>query len=140
MNRLKAIQLNSDVFLQKPATPSQVFAAVSRAIGFYEWKVKVLVVDDDTKMTELLKGLLETINFQVEVLTDPADFWNHLGKIQPDLLILDVEMPSLDGICLCNMIRKDFQWSWLPILFITAHDDIDTLQEAFSNGADDFIL
>ena len=139
VNRLKAIQLNSDVFLQKPATPSQVFAAVSRAIGFYEWKVKVLVVDDDTKMTELLKGLLETINFQVEVLTDPTDFWNHLGKIQPDLLILDVEMPSLDGICLCNMIRKDFQWSWLPILFITAHDDIDTLQEAFSNGADDFI-
>ncbi len=140
VNRLKAIQLNADVFLQKPATPSQVFAAVSRAIGFYEWhRVKVLVVDDDLGMTELLKGLLETINFQVEVLTQPTEFWNYLGKIQPDLLILDVEMPSLNGICLCNMIRKDFQWSWLPVLFLTAHDDIETLQEAFSNGADDFI-
>ena len=140
VNRLKGMRLNADVFLQKPATSSQVFAAVARAIGSQEdHPVKVLVVDDDIHITELLKELLSKVNFQVNVLNEPLDFWEYLGNIQPDLLILDVTMPSLDGLTLCHMIRRDFQWSWLPILFLTGHDNVKTLEEAFATGADDFI-
>lgn len=140
MNRLKALRLKADIVLQKPATSSQIFAAVSRAINFHErQRVKVLVVDDDTQVTDLLRSLLGKVGFQTEILNDPTQFWEHLGAVQPDLLILDVEMPTLNGLCLCELVRHDFQWSWLPVLFLTGHGDLNTLQEAFSAGADDFI-
>jgi len=139
-NRLKALEFNADIFLQKPVTSSQIFASVSRSMNFHaHQRVKIMVVDDDEQVTTLLKTLLKRTNFQVEVLNEPTLFGAALSRIQPDLLVLDVEMPSLDGLRICQMIRQDFQWSWLPILCLTCHDDLQTLQDAFAVGADDFI-
>ena len=139
-NRLKALDFNADVFLQKPVTSSQIFASVSRAMNFHaHQRVKIMVVDDDEQVTTLLTTLLKQTHFQVEVLNDPTLFGSALSRIQPDLLVLDVEMPTLNGLKICQMIRQDFQWSWLPILFLTGHDDLQTLQDAFAVGADDFI-
>ncbi len=139
-NRIKALEFNADVFLQKPVTSSQIFASVSRAMNFHaHQQVKIMVVDDDEQVTTLLSTLLKTTHFQVEVLNDPILFGSALSRIQPDLLVLDVEMPVLNGLKICQMIRQDFQWSWLPILFLTGHDDLQTLQDAFAVGADDFI-
>jgi diguanylate cyclase (GGDEF)-like protein len=138
--RVQALELQVDIFLQKPVTSSQIFAAVVRAMNFHKHHpVKVMVLDDDQQVTQLLMMLLEGSHFHVEILNDPTRFWQVLNKIQPDLLVLDIEMPTLDGLQLCRMIRQDFQWSWLPILFLTGHDDIHTLQKAFAAGADDFI-
>lgn len=139
-SRLKALELRADIFLQKPVTSSQLFASVSRSMNFHtHQKVKVLVLDDDDQVTTLLTALLTGTYFQVEILNDPTLFWTTLNRIQPDLLVLDVEMLALDGLRLCQMIRQDFQWSWLPILFLTGHDDFQTLQGAFAAGADDFL-
>jgi DNA-binding response OmpR family regulator len=76
---------------------------------------------------------------EVITLTEPERFWEMLLATAPNLLILDLEMPQVSGIELCQVVRQDVQWGDLPILVVTAHTDADSLQQAFTAGADDFI-
>ncbi|HEY9644628.1 MAG TPA: response regulator, partial [Coleofasciculaceae cyanobacterium] len=76
---------------------------------------------------------------QVTPLLDPNRFWEVLTHTSPDLLILDVEMPGFNGIELCQVVRNDPHWGNLPILFLTAHQDVETLVQAFAAGGDDYI-
>ena len=58
----------------------------------------------------------------------------------PDLLLLNISMPRFSGIELCQVVRCDPRWSQLPVLFLSAHTDADTLHRALAVGADDYIL
>lgn len=62
-----------------------------------------------------------------------------LQQTSPNLIILDLEMPQISGLDLCQVVRQDLQWGDLPILVVTAHTDPDSLNQAFTAGADDFI-
>jgi DNA-binding response OmpR family regulator len=59
--------------------------------------------------------------------------------VKPDLLMLDIEMPPVNGIHLCQEIRNDLRWEYLPILMISASTDDDTIQRVFMAGADDYV-
>jgi diguanylate cyclase (GGDEF)-like protein len=139
-NRLKAVQLKAQTILQKPTTATQVFSALVQTLEFMGPSLaKVIVVDDDPTILDLVQSLLKGKGLQTFKLQEPQRFWEVLKTAQPDLLILDIEMPEVDGLSLCQLVRNDYQWSWLPILFLTSHTDVHTLQRAFSAGADDFI-
>jgi diguanylate cyclase (GGDEF)-like protein len=97
------------------------------------------VVDDDTRTLALMRSLLRPWGLQVTTLSDPRRFWETLETCDPDLLILDVEMPHRDGIELCRVVRNDSRWASLPILFLTAHTEPDVLNQVFAAGADDFV-
>jgi diguanylate cyclase (GGDEF)-like protein len=99
----------------------------------------VLIVDDDPIVLNVLHTLLNPWGLNVVTLDQPRNFLNVLTTAQPDLLVLDVEMPDVTGIELCQIVRDHPQWSHLPILFLTAHTDADTLHQVFSAGADDFV-
>ncbi|MEL6165713.1 MAG: response regulator, partial [Cyanobacteria bacterium J06628_3] len=75
----------------------------------------------------------------VNFLSNSLKFWDELEAVKPDLLILDVQMPNIDGIELCQLLRNDSRWAWLPIIFLTGQRDNETIQQVFSAGADDFI-
>jgi DNA-binding response OmpR family regulator len=66
-------------------------------------------------------------------------FWDTLRATRPDLLILDVNMPEINGIEICRAIRNDASWQALPILFLTVSNDADTMQQVFAAGADDYL-
>jgi diguanylate cyclase (GGDEF)-like protein len=83
--------------------------------------------------------LLEPWGMGVTGLDNPQQFWQVLTATSPDLLILDVAMPQFSGIDLCQAVRTDPRWQNLPILFLTAHRDADTVQQVFRAGADDYI-
>lgn len=100
---------------------------------------KVLVVDDSELVCRLATKLLERRGFHVATLSDPLKFWDVLEQVNPDLLILDVELPHLNGIELCRVVRLDPNWEFLPIVFLSAHTDAHTIQRLFMAGADDFI-
>ena len=100
---------------------------------------QILVVDDDVQVLELLRPLLEPWGLQLTTLADPAQLWDSLEQVQPNLLVLDVEMPGANGLELCQALRTDEQWRQLPILLLTVHEDAQTLQQAFHVGADDFV-
>jgi DNA-binding response OmpR family regulator len=99
----------------------------------------VLIVDDDAAVLAHLSALLKPWGLEVITLTEPQRFWEMLLTTSPSLVILDLEMPQVSGLELCRVVRQDIQWGDLPILVVTAHTDAESLQQAFTVGADDFI-
>lgn len=99
----------------------------------------VMIVDDDPAILDILRTLLSPWGLKVCTLDRPSQFLEVLANTKPDLLVLDVEIPEIRGIELCQQIRNDPQWGDLPILFLTAHTDAKTLDQVFSAGADDFV-
>ena len=91
------------------------------------------------KILELLQNLLKHWGITVKTLASPHLFWETLEEIQPDLLILDVEMPGVSGVELCNEVRNHSCWSELPVLFLTVHNEAEIVNQVFSVGADDFV-
>jgi diguanylate cyclase (GGDEF)-like protein len=138
--RLEVVRCGGRIFLQKPILPEQIFEAVTQVLRSSEVvQSKVMVVDDDPKILSILKNLLEPWGLTIIALSDPRQFLETLEGCSPDLLILDIEMPELSGLELCQVVRNDLRWSQLPVLFLTAHTDPNTVSEVFAGGADDFV-
>jgi len=138
--RLKAARLGGRSFLQKPVSPTQVLDVIAKVLQQTSIpEVKLLIVDDDLQLLEFLRTLLEPWGFQLTLLNDPQQFWETLEQTAPDLLILDVEMPELSGTDLCQVVRNDPNWSDLPVLFLSARTDAETVHRVFTVGADDYV-
>jgi DNA-binding response OmpR family regulator len=139
-DRIAAARLGVQAFLQKPITVEQIFQAIAQALNPQSSPTgKVLIVDDDPLILHQLSGILPPWGLQVTTLLEPDRFWEVLTRTVPDLLILDIEMPGLSGIELCQVVRNDLQWGNLPILFLTAHQEVEIIVEAFAVGGDDYI-
>lgn len=139
-SRVKAARLGAATFLQKPMTPPEILQAVTQAINRQKSAgSKVLIVDDDLQILALLRQLLQPWGLHITTLAHPQRFWDVLEAVSPNLLILDVEMPEYSGIELCQVVRHDLRWSHLPILFLSAHTEMQTVQKVFTVGADDYI-
>lgn len=138
--RLEVARLGEHTFLPKSVPPSQILDAINQVLHQVDReKARVMVVDDDPKMLAIVRSLLEPWGIKIITLADPRQFWERLETTSPDLLILDIEMPHISGIELCQIVRNDSCWSSLPILFLTAHSDAESINQVFSVGADDFV-
>lgn len=138
--RLEIARYCSCTFLSRDTpTPKLIDNILEAYQHRYTPTLHVLVVDDDPIMLRTLEKQLPPWGLQVTTIEDPSQLWAMLPQLKPDLLILDVEMPQVDGIELCRVIRSDRQWGSLPILFLTARRDTETLQQIFQAGADDYI-
>jgi diguanylate cyclase (GGDEF)-like protein len=138
--RVEVARQGGRFFLQKPFSLTQAFEAVNQVLKRTEpAQTKIMVVDDDPKLVPVLKALLEPWGLKVTVLQNPEQFWDTLEACSPDLLILDVEMPYLGGIELCQVVRNDIRWGGMPILFLTAHTEFSVVNQVFAVGADDFV-
>jgi len=139
-NRIEVARLGGRAFLQKTVPPAQVLEAVSEALQQVDsTQAKVMVVDDDPQILATLRRLLEPWGIKVTTLDEPQWFWETLETTQPDLLILDIKMPQVSGVELCQVVRNDSRWGGLPILVLTAYTDAETVNQVFSVGADDFV-
>ncbi len=140
IDRVKVARLGGRGFLPKSLAPAQVLEAVTQMLQRAGSTVaKVMVVDDDAQVLTALHSLLEPWGLKLSTLDNPLQFWEALEAAAPDLLILDVEMPQISGIELCQVVRNDPYWSSLPVLFLTGHTDVDTMRRVFAAGADDYI-
>jgi len=142
--RIQVARLGVDRYLLQPITPDRVFTVIDRVISqsiqaLEPVKAKIMVVDDDPIILTFLANLLPPWGLQVTCLDNPIQFWEVLTATQPDLLLLDLEMPTFKGIELCQVIRNDPQWMNLPILMITANDRAEAIAQAFAAGCDDFV-
>jgi diguanylate cyclase (GGDEF)-like protein len=99
----------------------------------------VLVVDDDPMVRMLVTESLRQIGFAVEEAENGADAMTFMERCEPDIILLDVLMPEVDGFQACQAIRAMPQGRHVPILMMTGLDDIDSIDHAFEMGATDFI-
>ncbi|MCC5639369.1 response regulator [Nostoc sp. CHAB 5844] len=137
--RVAVARLGVQGFLCKPTT-TEVFQVITQVLQSSPASAaKVMILDDDPTMLDILSNLLQSWGLKVKTLQNPQKFWEALISTTPDLLMIDLEMPTYSGIDLCRVVRQDPHWGNLPILVVTAHTDIKSIQQVFAAGADDFI-
>ncbi|NJM85856.1 MAG: response regulator [Hydrococcus sp. RU_2_2] len=138
--RLEVVRSGGCAFLQKSMLPAQVLKAIAQVLHRGEPPDgKVMVVDDDPKIRAILRTLLEPWGLKVTTLDNPRRFWETLEAVVPNLLILDIKMPYINGIELCQVIRNDARWGGLPVIVLTAHTNPKIVNQVFAAGADDFV-
>ncbi|WGV23390.1 response regulator [Halotia branconii] len=141
IDRVTLAQSGARGFLVKPVTAIQIGETASQILQFTRsLTVNILVVDDDPLILAALAPMLEPWGMRITGLDDPLRFWEVLQATAPDLLILDVEMPHINGMELCQAVRTDPQWQELPIVFLTAHREMETVQQVFAAGGDDYVV
>ncbi|NJK38080.1 MAG: response regulator [Oscillatoriales cyanobacterium SM2_3_0] len=139
-DRAAVARSGGTAFLPKSVSPTQILEAIMDILKPQSYrKAKILAVDDDPVVLQLLNQSLGSLDFELTALQDPRQFWETLENTAPDLLILDFEMPHYSGLELCRIVRQDRNWSALPILFLSAHKDTETVQQIYQAGADDYI-
>ncbi|NQU30444.1 MAG: response regulator [Anaerolineae bacterium] len=98
---------------------------------------KVLAIDDDIAMTELLTLLLQSQNFEIKTANNGPDGIELLREIKPDIILLDLMMPGMDGWETCKKIRS---FGNIPIIVISALNNPEIVASALDAGADDFLV
>ena len=97
----------------------------------------VLVVDDEESLVELLTTALRFAGYEVTSEASGFDALRAVKESRPDLIVLDVNMPDLDGFEVCRRLRRDGIDS--PVIFLTARDAAEDLRTGFSHGGDDYL-
>jgi len=99
----------------------------------------ILIVDDNTYNIQVLGNILRENDYRTAVAQDGFEALNFLEKKMPDLVLLDIMMPQMDGYEVCERIKKDPDKTELPIIFISVHTDTAEKVKAFRAGAVDYI-
>jgi len=100
---------------------------------------RILVVDDEPDVTELVSYKLKREGYEVAVINDPLQIMGKAREFNPDLFVLDIMMPDLDGLKICRMIRADSKLSTVPIIFLTARGEVEDRIKGLESGADDYL-
>src|SRR5664279_3440892 len=100
--------------------------------------LRILVVDDDPILREFASVYLGTPSATIETACDGVAARMRLGQAAYDALLLDIEMPQLDGFSLLEEIRSDERLRHLPVIMLTGHDDIASIDRAYQLGANSF--
>lgn len=99
--------------------------------------VKIIVIDDDQKITSMIRRGLTFEGYDVIVANDGREGLMKILDQSPDLVILDVMMPGIDGLEVCRRLRKDGN---IPILMVTGRDSVADRVEGLETGADDYLV
>ncbi|PLZ85188.1 response regulator [Fischerella thermalis] len=138
--RITVARLGIGRYLLKPTTTDEVFEAIAKILPSPTIpNAKVMIVDDDPVQLKALTALLQPWGVQVTCVGNPQQFWQVLISTEPDLLLLDLEMPKFNGFELCRVVRQDSKYADLPVLVVTAHTSTSSIQQVFAAGADEFI-
>ncbi len=97
---------------------------------------RILIIDDDDKLNRLLTNYLGGMGYEVLASTRPSDGLNRLTREQPDLIILDIMLPEMDGLQVCRTIRREHS---TPIIMLTARGETMDRIVGLELGADDYI-
>ncbi|MCC6607289.1 MAG: response regulator [Anaerolineae bacterium] len=98
-------------------------------------KHSILLVDDDPNLRDMLRAMLEMGGFAVIEAEDGLDALEKLEEITPDVLVLDVMMPNLDGVSLCKQLRNDAEFVSLPIIMLSGKTQHRAVEEGMAAGA-----
>ncbi len=100
---------------------------------------KILVIDDEPDNFDVIEALLHQENYQLYYAASGQQGWEQIAAVQPDVILLDVMMPIIDGIEVCRQIKQHQQWRNIPILMVTALNNKKDLAKCLSGAAEDVI-
>ncbi len=100
---------------------------------------KILVVDDDAELVELISFNLKQAGYSIGTASNGVDAIKKARTLEPDLIVLDVMMPELDGFAVCEILRRDPTTGSIPIMMLTAISSELGRMAALGSGATDFL-
>lgn len=100
----------------------------------------VLVVDDEFEIRQLLSTMLTMMGYQSFMAQDGLDALEKISQYQPDILILDVMMPRMDGLTLCRQLRDAAETAALPIIMLSGKAHQEAIQEGLKAGANRYLV
>jgi DNA-binding response OmpR family regulator len=103
-------------------------------------KPTILLVDDEQKVLELITFRLQLLGYRVITAQSGEDALALVETQRPDLIILDVTMPGLDGLTVCSRLKKSEASSAIPILMLTGRSEVEDVNKAMIAGADDYVV
>src|SRR6185295_5834469 len=99
----------------------------------------ILVVDDDEAIVWAVKASLQFHGYAVNSEHNGVEALRQIQDQTPDLLLLDIDMPGMDGVEVCCQLRSDLRWHLLPIIFLTGLSELRSKLAAYAVGADDYL-
>lgn len=100
---------------------------------------RILIADDNQTNVELLETFLLDLDCQIEYASDGAETMEKVASFQPDLILLDVMMPKLNGFEVCKKVKSSPETSQIMILMVTALNELGDIERAVEAGCDDFL-
>lgn len=139
--RLRALRAGADRCIALPSTPGDVVAAaLELAMVDQELPYRVLIVDDDAPQALFAQAILRRAGMETRVLGESLAVLEELDRFQPDLLLLDLNMPDCDGFELTALVREREGYVNTPIVFLSGDQDEDRQFAALDAGGDDFLM
>jgi DNA-binding response OmpR family regulator len=105
-----------------------------------EKKAKILVVEDERLIVSMLEDLLERNHYEVVFAVDGEEGLNKARSAQPDLIILDIMLPKLDGLRICRLLKFDLKYRHIPIVMLTARAGEADRELALQSGANEYMV
>ena len=139
-DRLKVSHYGIKKYLVEPVSTQDILETTQTVVSSLSSSQRnIMIMDDDPTIITAIRNLLHPWGFIITGVNQPDQFWEILTQTNPDLLLLDLEMPTINGLELCRIVRQDKQYNKLPILIITVHTEVKYLQQSFEAGANDFL-
>ena len=112
----------------------------NRAVEAADTKATILVVDDNTDNVEILRAFLESRGFTIAEARDGRTALSRMEEVKPDLVLLDVMMPGMDGWEVCRIIKQHPQLGDTKVVMVTAKGGFEDKFEGLRSGADDYVV
>lgn len=140
ISRLAAVKAGGDAYFLKPARVTELIEKLDTLIFKIEPEPsRILIVDDDISVAEYHSLLLEQHGMESCILNDPLQVLDYLSSFNPDLILLDLNMPGCDGYHLAKVIRQVPAYFSLPIVFLSSETHLESRLQAMGTGGDDFL-
>lgn len=139
--RLFCAKVGGHAFLTRPLEFTTLVEKIDHAVlpSNEGSPFRILIVEDSKTQANIIKEYLESANMVAEIMTAPIKINDMLKEFQPDLILMDLYMPEYSGIDLAKVIRQQDLFVSIPIVFLSAEDDVEKQLEAMILGGDDFL-
>lgn len=139
-SRLKVVRAGGKAFLTKPVDMTALVTHLDRFTGGASSRsAKVLVVDDSPNFAKYYSDVLEESGMKTRILTNPMRIVEVMSEFVPDLILLDMYMPDCTGVELARVLRQQEAYVSVPIVYLSAENNVNRQLEAMMSGADDFL-
>ncbi len=139
--RLAAARAGGQVYIGKPLDFGELLNSLD-AVGLWadEEPYRVLIVDDEAVLAQGYAAILQEVGMHTLLVDDVSSLITLVSEFQPDLILMDINMPECSGLDAAAVVRQKTEWLSIPIVFLSAESDADRQMEALRLGGDDFLV
>lgn len=139
-SQLAAVRAGAKGYFTRPLDITQLENRLENILNLQlSEPYRVLIIDDDADLAARYSLVLRNSQMQVQTLSDPSQLYDVMRAFDPEMVLLDINMPDFTGIELAQMIRLNDEWLRVPIIYLSAETDINRQMDAMLKAGDDFI-